>query len=411
MTKLGLQLGIQNALLTASQAPATANSSARAAEIQKQKKAKEQEVEQAKLTKRKANHVAIVHNVGSELKKINSRLSDFDSLLSTSSQRPRKVARPIIASKSDLLRITSPQRTRHQASIFTNPHKGSQLPNGNKIYRIRVDFWNDEEITRMIPHTLSDDPCTYGHEPSYLILNVPDNSTPYDLIRCVLNAWGWTFDHSFRFTGSINSGTSARYSNENKDNDDSKLVNSVVFEGAAFTITDNNNIHCTKKTPFIPTFNYESFNMSIGSKCLLEYDLNGDAWKWECTCLDICTDLKNEAQKLLYNKNITTNHLENVGIQVLNRHGARPCQYLEQYLAKYRDLNMMNKMRKKEDIQCKNDKIKPRGKIEWTQTDCNWREIMGSRYRRKSENKLSINHNIHQYRLESSKHAKMSGLL
>jgi hypothetical protein len=100
-----------------------------------------------------------------------------------------------------------------------------------------------------------------------------------------------------------------------------------VYEAAAFA--------SDTKAPQLAEFSF-----SVGSKFLLEYDLDGDAWHWEGTCVGIVADTRGEIEKTFEEKNAKKSggplELEQTGKpQVLNQQGHLPLQYLTQFQNQY----------------------------------------------------------------------------
>lgn len=193
------------------------------------------------------------------------------------------------AARKAELRVSSPQRARHQAVLYNQPYEGRAPPPMTHTYQIRVSFWSDEELKRM--QSYSPSPLRYGMEPSFIDLLVPESANPRDMLVAVLNHWQWDSLHAFRFVGA-SAGASGR--------------TGTCYEGKAYL-----------PDPAAPALN--KFGLYTGAQCLLIYDLSGDNWRWLCTCL-----------KVHVISDIRTTPLSQ-RVTLVGQQGVLPAQYLWQF--------------------------------------------------------------------------------
>ncbi len=184
------------------------------------------------------------------------------------------------------LRLSSPLRSRHQPLLYSEPYVGPKDVHQKVEYRIRIDFWSEQELQRM--RAYAQNPMRYGIEPSYIVLIVSEYATPHDVLNSILHHWEWDDLHNFRFTGA-SAGSDG--------------LNGKCYEGQA-----------SRVDPLAPSM--REFGLYTGAQCLLTYDLQGDSWQWVCT---VCGVQPMKAAQLP----------RKVGL--LDQSGALPAQYLWQF--------------------------------------------------------------------------------
>jgi hypothetical protein len=296
MTKLGLQLGILNALAPKTKSPVSEN---------KRRNNKKFTEYPPVGESASSKHEARMADVDVNLTFINTRLSVFDGIVASSIHRypanssvasPRRPQSPphfgsaaaaALAARgvdAKLLRVSSPQRSRYQEALYSDSHNasasgpesfggGSGRGRGSRrTFRMRVDYWADDELRRL--STYSDcNPVPYGRQPAFVELLVPEQASPQELLAAVLDAWSWDHSHSFRFAGPTKpcSASNATSSSSSGATSGGKCK---VYEGVAFA-----------RDALAPAVN--DFGLYRGCTCTLQYDLLGDAWLWLCTCVDV----------------------------------------------------------------------------------------------------------------------------
>ena len=116
-----------------------------------------------------------------DFKEIDSRLSILDDMINKQKSWQSSVTYSPAVKLSNLIKTIKEKQT----------------------YHIRVDFWENKELQRMQSHFFyckSNDPPCYGIEPSYCIVVVSEDATPFDILSTILTAWKWDNNHSYRFS-------------------------------------------------------------------------------------------------------------------------------------------------------------------------------------------------------------------
>ena len=119
-----------------------------------------------------------VLNMKGDFKEIDSRLSVLDDMINKQKSWQSSVTYSPAVKLSNLIKTIKEKQT----------------------YHIRVDFWENKELQRMQSHFFyckSNDPPCYGIEPSYCIVVVSEDATPFDILSTILTAWKWDNNHSY----------------------------------------------------------------------------------------------------------------------------------------------------------------------------------------------------------------------